>query len=67
MYIELESLKQTMRLFDKNKSLGTNISDSDLIDFLTTRCALQEFYLEEKKLLDSYHRWIDDQGLEIWK
>ncbi|MDV6237146.1 hypothetical protein CH379_016055 [Leptospira ellisii] len=67
MCIELESLKLNMRLFDKHRSLGINISDSDLIDFLATRCALQEFYLEQKKLLESYHQWIDDQGLEEWK
>ncbi|PJZ51469.1 hypothetical protein [Leptospira adleri] len=63
---KLESLKQSMKLFDLKNSEGKARSDSETIDLLLTRCALQEYYLEERNLLERYHVWLDDQGLEEW-
>ncbi|XDD51239.1 hypothetical protein AB3N59_05580 [Leptospira sp. WS92.C1] len=63
---KLESLKMSMRLFDKTAPDGKIRSDSEMIDLLITRCALQEYYLEERKILDAYHNWLDDQGLAEW-
>ncbi|XDD51243.1 hypothetical protein AB3N59_05600 [Leptospira sp. WS92.C1] len=63
---KLESLKMSMRLFDKTAPDGKIRSDSEMIDLLITRCVLQEYYPEERKLLDAYHNWLDDQGLVEW-
>lgn len=63
---KLESLKMSMKLFDLKDSDGKIRSDSETIDLLLTRCALQEYYLEERNLLKRYHEWLDDQGLEEW-
>lgn len=63
---KLESLKLSMKLFDLKNSDGVVRSESELLDLLLTRCALQEYYLEERNLLERYHNWLDDQGLEEW-
>lgn len=63
---KLESLKQSMRLIDLKNSDGKPRGDAETIDLLITRCALQEYYLEERNLLERYHNWLDEQGLEEW-
>lgn len=63
---KLESLKMSMKLIDLENSEGKPRTDAETIDLLITRCALQEYYLEERNLLKRYHEWLDDQGLEEW-
>lgn len=63
---KLESLKMSMKLIELKNSEGKTRSDSETIDLLITRCALQEYYLEERNLLNRYHQWLDDQGIDEW-
>ncbi|TGK39189.1 hypothetical protein EHQ12_00590 [Leptospira gomenensis] len=63
---KLEYLKQSMRLLDLKNADGEVRSESEIRDLLLTRCALQEYYLEKRNLLPSYHVWLEDQGLGEW-
>nr|PJZ93447.1 hypothetical protein CH379_07860 [Leptospira ellisii] len=56
---KLEYLKMSMQLFD-SKNLKEIKSDSELIDLLITRCALQEYFIEKKHSLQSYHNLCSD-------